>query len=408
MPFRILLALFLTSLAAYAQSSPDNAGVYSTKELPPLKPLLSSLAPKAKVTEGKEGDSSTFTVEWPDLSIQITVDPTWDRDVQLSGMKGWISRFPDDEKGTPAVAGLLKKMGSTVACVGNVITPGYDAEGKASALVLGLASKLEGFVFSHQSFYDTTGAKIIGLPEDPASIQKPGTSKAGHEERKAMIKEREAAEPSKEAKERKQRSIDQLKKEGVPVIEHLPVIEDSAEAKKRTTEEIAQRTIAVILAAVKGEGLDQETVDSLVKKYGAEKFFTPEEAAFIKSAPPTQQDRIKFSWRYECAWVLLWSLGYVESLPKPEGICDVPKLVGIIKDRDTAQFIKEAKLRPLDQILDQADLIYRYHWATTDARVKGQPAPAQLEGGVVQERHHALNWLIGYMDQAWDDISTDT
>ncbi|MCR9246223.1 MAG: DUF4272 domain-containing protein [bacterium] len=24
------------------------------------------------------------------------------------------------------------------------------------------------------------------------------------------------------------------------------------------------------------------------------------------------------------------------------------------------------------------------------------------------ERHYALNWLIGYRNQAWDDVSTDT
>ncbi len=226
--------------------------------------------------------------------------------------------------------------------------------------------------------------------------------------RKARIDEFKAREPSKEASERKQRSIERLKKEGVPVIEHLPVIEDSTEAKKRASEEIARRAIAIVIAAVKGEGLDQATVDSLVKKYDAEKFFSPEEAKFIKDTNPSQQDRINFSWRYECVWVLLWSLGYVDSLTKPEGICDMQKLVGIFRDRDTAQFIKEAKLRPFDQILDQADLIYRYHWATTDARIKGQPAPAKLERGVVQERHYVLNWLIGYMDQDWDDISTDT
>jgi hypothetical protein len=31
-----------------------------------------------------------------------------------------------------------------------------------------------------------------------------------------------------------------------------------------------------------------------------------------------------------------------------------------------------------------------------------------LHPGVAQERHHALNWLIGYMDQEWDKVSTDT
>ena len=228
------------------------------------------------------------------------------------------------------------------------------------------------------------------------------------EDRKVVIEQNAKQEPSKEAVERKLRSTQRLKVEGVPVMERLPVIEDSSEAKRRTTEEIAHRAIAVVLAALKGEGMAQGELDLLVKRYGAEDFFSPEEAKFIKDPHPSEQDRINFSWRYECVWVLLWSLGYVDSLAKPEGICDVPKLASIFKDRDTAQLIKDAKLRPLNEILDQADLIYRYHWATTDARIKGQPAPANLEAGVVQERHYALNWLIGYMDEDWDEVSTDT
>ena len=50
----------------------------------------------------------------------------------------------------------------------------------------------------------------------------------------------------------------------------------------------------------------------------------------------------------------------------------------------------------------------RYDWAVVDARVKNKPCPVGLDPGVVQERHHALNWLIGYMDQEWDDVATDT
>lgn len=228
------------------------------------------------------------------------------------------------------------------------------------------------------------------------------------DDRKEKITQLEAKEPTKEAMERKQRSIARLNKEGVPVIAHLPVIEDATEAKVRTTEEIAKRAIAIIVVAAKGEGTDQATINAITKKYGADKFFSPEEAAFIRENNPGKTDQIKFTWRYECAWVLLWSLGYVDTLEKPEKICDVPKTVEILLKRNTERFIKDAKLRPIDQILDQADLIYRYNWAVTSARIKGLPAPAGLEGGVVQERHYALNWLIGYMDQEWDDISTDT
>ena len=31
-----------------------------------------------------------------------------------------------------------------------------------------------------------------------------------------------------------------------------------------------------------------------------------------------------------------------------------------------------------------------------------------MDYDVVIERHHALNWLIGYENQQWDDVSTDT
>ena len=53
------------------------------------------------------------------------------------------------------------------------------------------------------------------------------------------------------------------------------------------------------------------------------------------------------------------------------------------------------------------DRIYRYHWAVRDARIRGESVDG-LDAGVVVERHYALNWLIGYLDQAWDDITTDT
>jgi hypothetical protein len=43
-----------------------------------------------------------------------------------------------------------------------------------------------------------------------------------------------------------------------------------------------------------------------------------------------------------------------------------------------------------------------------DARLKGKKPPAGVEPGVTLERHHALNWLVGYMDRDWDDVTTDT
>lgn len=211
-----------------------------------------------------------------------------------------------------------------------------------------------------------------------------------------------------DAIERKSRSETRLKSERVPVNESLPAIEGEAHARRRNAEEIAWRAMALLAVALKGEGLENSFVEELVGKYQLTDHFSPNEAAFIEDPDPSQRDRIQFSWRYEAACTLLWALGYIDELGKPTQLCDVAGAVSVMHERSTQEFLADARLRPLPEILDEADLTYRYHWAVVDARINGRSPPAGLDAGVTMERHYALNWLIGYMDQEWDDITTDT
>lgn len=227
------------------------------------------------------------------------------------------------------------------------------------------------------------------------------------EERKERIKKMEA-KTSKEASARKARSEVILKQQDVPINEHLPYIEDASEALIRTKEEVALRAMVLLIVAVKAEGLEQEIVENLIKGYSLTDVLSPKEKAFILNPEPSQFDKTQFIWRYEAAWTMLWSLGYVEKLQPPTSICDVPVAVKFLQDRSREEFINDAKLRSISELLDANDLIYRYHWAVVDARVNGLKIPSEIDSSVVMERHYALNWLIGYMDQDWDDVSTDT
>jgi len=213
---------------------------------------------------------------------------------------------------------------------------------------------------------------------------------------------------SQEQLTRKLKSEKQLEAEEVPYIYHLPVIEKNGDFEERTKEEIAYRALSLLVVALKGEGMEQDIVESIVNKYGLKDKLTQNEKLFIWNEIHSEQDKINALWRYESAWTLLWALGYIEELDTPNKICDVPKAVSFMRERTASSFINDSKLRAIDEILDQADIIYRYHWAVVDARVNGRETPAGLNPSLVMERHYALNWLIKHMDQEWDDISTDT
>jgi hypothetical protein len=115
---------------------------------------------------------------------------------------------------------------------------------------------------------------------------------------------------------------------------------------------------------------------------------------------------VNFSWRYESLNVLLWALSFVSELKRPDHTTNVDDLVPILMRRPRDTFIADARLRSMADLLDADDLIYRYHWASEDARLKRRQVPAGLNASVVLERVWALNWLI--QPDEWDEVDTGT
>jgi len=138
-------------------------------------------------------------------------------------------------------------------------------------------------------------------------------------------------------------------------------------------------------------------------------YLSAAERGFGFSLSQTHSKAIQFTWRYEAYWVMLWALGFVAKLARPDSQCDVARAVSILRGLGHDKFMSQAKLRPPAEVLDAADLIYRYHWAVREYhQLRGQEPPAKLNADVVMERHHALNWLIGYGNGDWDSVDTST
>ena len=207
--------------------------------------------------------------------------------------------------------------------------------------------------------------------------------------------------------ERKARSERILAETGVRINAWLPMIEDDSQIRARTAEEVADRLVALSVVAAKGEGVDPITLARVMKDLDARRRLSPNETAFIDEPAPSEHARIQFIWRYEAAWVMLWALRLTdEPLSAATGICDVPFLCDVVLGKTD---LTRNGLRPVAEILDEADLIYRRHWAVRQSSLDGEPSGGDLDPGVVLERHYALNWLTGtYGDIGWDDVGTDT
>ena len=176
----------------------------------------------------------------------------------------------------------------------------------------------------------------------------------------------------------------------------------------RTKEEVVTRALALCFVELKSESADKTVLAAFEQQYQVMQFLTAAEKTFVLAEHPTPQDLANANWRAEGTHVMLWALGYVDSLSFPDAVCNVTADVDLISSFTATQFRDKAKLRSKKEILDQADLILRYDWACTSANLQQQGTPGNLNPEVVLERHVALNWLINYMNQAWDDVSPDT
>lgn len=93
----------------------------------------------------------------------------------------------------------------------------------------------------------------------------------------------------------------------------------------------------------------------------------------------------------------------------PGAICDVPLTSRtLLQAGDLQGALHAARMRPDSDILDALDQHYRLHWIVRQAQVQQQPAPAGLNADVLMERHHALNWLVRFEGNDWDDVDTPT
>ncbi|MFC7499501.1 DUF4272 domain-containing protein [Enterovirga sp. GCM10030262] len=60
-----------------------------------------------------------------------------------------------------------------------------------------------------------------------------------------------------------------------------------------------------------------------------------------------------------------------------------------------------------EELTDIAERILDLHWEARDARINDRQPRKRVNMEIIQERHHAINWVSGYQASPWDEVNTD-
>lgn len=273
-----------------------------------------------------------------------------------------------------------------------------------------LAGKIDGIGFIQDGTLLDRDGRVIVYPD--------GTSDAADFSPRACTRKiRGEDRTTPEGRQRKETSLAYLKEKQVPYLESLPELPPLSELKVRSREEIARRAVALLIVIQYACDVAQEGdlpaskafVADLLDKFGVADELTGDERDLLAQEEPSRQAAINIAWQYEAYWALLWALGLLDSLDFPDHTCDCEFAIQAVSSCDSfAKFLDQTTLRQPESILDEADKIYRLHWACVNDRIQGREPAAGLNESVVMERRRALFWMIGYRDEAWDDIRMDT
>jgi hypothetical protein len=177
----------------------------------------------------------------------------------------------------------------------------------------------------------------------------------------------------------------------------------------RSAQAIARRALALFGVVGHALGAPRDDITGWLKEEGLWEELSPTELAYLTAGEPTERQSMNASWRSEALIVLLWAIGKVEALPAPNEQCDTALFQDLLPpfaETSVMHFIASARRRSETDLMTMADKLMNLHWEARDAKVRARLPPLDIE--VVQERHHAINWVMGYDSLPWDEVTTDT
>lgn len=202
--------------------------------------------------------------------------------------------------------------------------------------------------------------------------------------------------------ERKEKTEYLLKEWNLPVYDNLPAIEEEETTQLKTAQEVAKRILILTYLNCAVQVEDKHEIITFLKEEKLWECVTKEEKELFEKSNFSEEEIDNILWRSESILLLLWTLHKVQALSLPVEEANIGEVIPHLPAffASTSDFVNSATIRNVSEILDQADLIFRLHWALRQAEVEGSK-PLDLHPGIVYERHYAIDWVTSVREK-WE------
>lgn len=196
---------------------------------------------------------------------------------------------------------------------------------------------------------------------------------------------------------------------GINNFEFLPVI--SRKKDYRNLDEIKIRVVVLsIIVQISFDLLDSNVAYEYLKEHGLIECLTKEEILFIKGNDTKQ--RINETWKSECVFCLLWSIGIVENINDPNELADLNSIelknypfLNISSNPDLFIKNKEFKLRDKLELVKMLDFYSRLDYICDWYEINDLKC-SNINSAIVYERRYALTWLTTQI--YWDNVECNS
>ncbi|MFN8577435.1 MAG: DUF4272 domain-containing protein [Candidatus Sericytochromatia bacterium] len=187
-----------------------------------------------------------------------------------------------------------------------------------------------------------------------------------------------------------------IQSRGFNVPENLPLIVCEEEVNFKKPQDIAKRAIVLFYLIKKVQGLisKKELKDFLLKE-DLIKYLDSKEESFLKHSVHSKNEIDNTLSKLESIKTMLWVLKHIFHIGFVDKAFSLEEIKTLVNEIGLNDIINSSELRPIKEILDHYDLVYRLFYYLKDMKNNNiDISETKIDERIVSERLSTLRWLL--------------